>query len=230
MCFPNNFENKNCTRKFFEIGGIPSVCGVIDGTLIKIKCPSTNEEQFTDRHGSHSLNIMLVSGPDNVFYYCNSSWPGSVNDARVLRNSNLFYSFNSGYRPFPASIILGDSIYPCLDWLIPPVLGRNLDVASEHFNHAHRKTRSVVERSIDLLKMRFQCLKQLRINSPVLAAEIVKACVTLHNLCISTNDSFSTQLQEDIQIESEDEHFIADDILIEQRQDRKRQLIHHFTS
>ena len=42
-----------------------------------------------------------------------------------------------------------------------------------------------MERSIGLLKLRFPCLKYLRVRSPQYAANIVNACVTLHNLCIN---------------------------------------------
>jgi hypothetical protein len=30
---------------------------------------------------------MAVCGPDSKFYFINSNWPGSVHDARILRNS-----------------------------------------------------------------------------------------------------------------------------------------------
>jgi hypothetical protein len=52
------------------------------------------------------------------FSYVNASFPGSVSDARVLRVSSLARKFNAGWRPFPNAALLGDSIYPMLDWLI----------------------------------------------------------------------------------------------------------------
>ena len=38
--------------------GMPSVCGLFDGSLMGIKSPSNDEQQFVDRHGNHSLNVM----------------------------------------------------------------------------------------------------------------------------------------------------------------------------
>lgn len=51
--------------------------------------------------------------------YVNCNWPGSVSDARVLRTSTLARRFDQGWRPFEGAILLGDSIYPAKDWLIP---------------------------------------------------------------------------------------------------------------
>ena len=106
---------------------------------------------------------MLVCGPNHEFVYCNAIWPGSVNDARVLRNTNLFQNFQNGQRLFPGAIILGDSIYSCLDWLIPPVLGDQIINNVLRFNMAHKRTRSLIERAIGILKIRFPCLNKLRV-------------------------------------------------------------------
>ncbi|PAA75961.1 hypothetical protein BOX15_Mlig020598g1 [Macrostomum lignano] len=185
---------------------MPSVCGLVDGTLVPIIAPRVNEEQFVDRKGQHSLNVMLVSGPQHQFLACNASWPGSVNDVRVLRNSSVYDAFeNAGFRPFHDAVLLGDSIYPCLEWLVPPVHGDNLPVASRRFNRAHRVTRSSVERSIGLLKLRFPCLRMLRVATPELAGEIVKTCVTLHNLCISIEGEVDDNIVQKYNITEEED-------------------------
>lgn len=53
---------------FFQLGGMPATCGVLDGTLINIKAPTHNEAQFVDRKGSHSLNTMVVCGPNHQLF------------------------------------------------------------------------------------------------------------------------------------------------------------------
>lgn len=65
------------------------VCGCIDGTLLKVDAPTQNEPAFVDTHGSHSVNCMVVSGPDMTFYYSYANWSRSTYDFRVLRNSGL---------------------------------------------------------------------------------------------------------------------------------------------
>lgn len=45
-----------------------------------------------------------------------------------------------------------------------------------------RRTRFRVENSIGILKIRFPCLKGLRLASPLKVSNIANACVTLHNI------------------------------------------------
>lgn len=75
---------------FSCVAGFPRVAGAVDGTLIPIQAPRFNENDFVDRHGNHSINSMVVCGPNHEFFYASARWPGSVHDNRVLRNSTLF--------------------------------------------------------------------------------------------------------------------------------------------
>jgi len=176
--------NENTAQKFFAIANMPSVCGLIDGSLIKIQSPKEHEHQFVDRFGDHSINAMFVCGPNLEFLCCSARYPGSVHDSRVLRNSLLFDLFEHGWRPFPSAVILGDSGYPCNEWLIPPVRATQTQ-AEENFNRAHKSTRCAIERAFGCLKQRFSCLETtLRVKSPEFACEIIKCCTALHNLCI----------------------------------------------
>ncbi|PSN43286.1 putative nuclease HARBI1 [Blattella germanica] len=135
--WPNNVYE--IIQKFSDRSGMPLVCGAIDGTLIKIDAPSAHEPAFVDRNGKHSLNVMLVCGPDCTFYFCNANWPGSVNDARVLRRSSLYTRMEQGWRPAPDAVLIGDSIYPLRSWLIPPLLRNPEDPAQLRFVRAHKK-------------------------------------------------------------------------------------------
>ena len=81
-----------------------------------------NEQQYVNRYGYHSINVLCVCGPDRKFCYVSARWPGAVNDARVLRNSTLFEPWETaGWRPFQNAIILGDSAYPLNECLVPPL-------------------------------------------------------------------------------------------------------------
>ena len=113
--FPSDGEIPEIKRKFSLVAGLPaSVIGCIDGSLIYIDAPTESEEQFVDRKGHHSINLSAICGPDGMFYWINCSMPGSVHDARVLRDSQLFNELL--YERFlpPSSVLLGDSAYPLL--------------------------------------------------------------------------------------------------------------------
>jgi len=163
---------------FLDEGGMPFVCGCLDGTLINIDAPVQDEAAYVDRHGNHSINALLVSGPDMSFYYVLADWPGSVHDARVLRNSGLYERFEGGWRPFPDAIILGDSAYGSRQWLIPPETENPGDVRERRFLRLHKATRRLIESAIDILKEKFPCVNHLRLD-PVSECQVIKCCVTL---------------------------------------------------
>ncbi|XP_049301958.1 putative nuclease HARBI1 isoform X1 [Bactrocera dorsalis] len=180
--WPEFEENQNIATQFFNIGGFPQVAGCIDGTMIDTDAPNVNEEQFVNRHGNHAINAMMVCGPNFQIYAVNCNWPGSVHDARVLRNSNLFGRFENGFRPFPNAVILGDSAYPLLNWLIPPLRNNPTSPQEQLFNRAHKKTRRIIENCFGILKEKFPCLNHLRLQ-PEKAAKIIIMCCTFHNIC-----------------------------------------------
>ena len=105
ICWPD--DPSALALKFFQKGGFPNVVGCADGTLVNIDAPHQNEAAYVDRYGNHSLNVLMICGPDHEILFVNASWPGSVHDSRVLRNSSISHKFESGWRPFPNAIILG---------------------------------------------------------------------------------------------------------------------------
>ncbi|RXG73779.1 putative nuclease HARBI1 [Armadillidium vulgare] len=148
---------------------------------------------------------MAVCGPDMRFYYISSKWPGSVHDARVLRNSILYRRMEEGWRPHPEGVILGDSAYPLKDWLIPPRYNNTEDIAYRRFNHAHKRTRRLIENAFVILKEKFPCLNHLRMD-PVVAAKIFKCCATLCNISKINEDVDDDNITEEIEEEEEVGH------------------------
>ena len=118
--WPEEAECQNLAAQFRKASKskMPLVGGCIDGTHIKIATPKENEPFFVNRKQEHSLNCMFVCGPDCKYYAMSSKWPGSVADSRVLQKSALAEKLNSGWRPFPGAVLLGDSGYANSDWLI----------------------------------------------------------------------------------------------------------------
>ena len=107
----------------------------------------------------------------------------------MLQSTSLWNQFELGHRPFPQAVILGDSAYPCRDWLIPPFPG-DPDGERGRFNEAHRRTRNVIERAFGILKNRFTVLKTtVRLRSMEECSRLVICCAILHNLCLKFGDS-----------------------------------------
>ena len=180
-------DSDSVRQQFFEVAGMPSVCGLVDGSLIKIKAPNTNEHQYVDRHGNHSINAIFVCGPRLEFFFCSARYPGSLHDSRAFRNSSLYTLIERNWRPFPSAIILGDSAFPNKEWLIPP-LHAPISEAERRFNASHTSSRAIIERAFGVLKQRFNVLKTpIRVKTPEYACEIIKCCAALHNLCLRFN-------------------------------------------
>jgi len=163
---------------FLDEGGMPFVSGCLDRTLIIIDAPVQDEAAYVDRHGNHSIDALLVSGPDMISYYVLADWPGNVHDTRVLRNSGLYQRFEGGWHPFPDAIILGDSAYSLRQWLIPPDTENPGDVRERRFLRSHKATRRLIESAIGILREKFPCSNHVRLD-PVAACQVIKCCVTL---------------------------------------------------
>ena len=60
--FPNAAALETVWETFYAYGGIPRVCGLVDGTLIRIKKPATakNPSQYICRKGFPSINVQVT--------------------------------------------------------------------------------------------------------------------------------------------------------------------------
>lgn len=70
-----------------------------------------------------------------------------------------------------------------------PILNPQPNSAEDRYNVAHRRIRSLIERTNGLLKMRFRCLLKHRVlhYKPDVASRIINSCTILHNMCIEEN-------------------------------------------
>ena len=57
-------ENKTT---FYNIGNLPNIFGLIDGTHVRIIAPSQHEDQFVNRKWYHSNNVQVVLNADSQF-------------------------------------------------------------------------------------------------------------------------------------------------------------------
>ena len=60
ILWPSPAELQVVKRGFYDKGGFPGVIGCVDGTHVRIQAPSTNENDFVNRKGFHSINVQAV--------------------------------------------------------------------------------------------------------------------------------------------------------------------------
>ena len=124
-------ESLNGTVKgFINNWGIPQCVGAIDRSHIPVKPPSMNHTDYYNRKGWYSILVQAVVDANYLFIDLNVGWPGSVHDAHVLSNSELYrkcinheYLQGDGLQINNSTIplfLIGDSAYPLLSWLIKP--------------------------------------------------------------------------------------------------------------
>ncbi|ENN83196.1 hypothetical protein YQE_00445, partial [Dendroctonus ponderosae] len=89
---------------------------------------------------------------------------------------------------FKNSYLLGDSAYPCTDYLLTPLLNPMLPQEIQ-YNTAHIATRNTVERTFGVWKGRFSCLARgLKTDIEELTLPIIGATAVIHNIAIRRND------------------------------------------
>ncbi|XP_033739177.1 putative nuclease HARBI1 [Pecten maximus] len=184
ISFPTGQELARVKNKFFAIAGFPNVAGCVDGTFIRIRAPHVNEPDFVNRKGFHSLNCQMTCDANFRITSCVAQWPGSCHDSRMFRNSSLCHKFENGTYQ---GLLLGDSAYPTRQFLMTPY-NNPVTPNQQNFNNGLCHTRVLIEQTYGSLKRRFSCLHSgLRVD-PNKAAQIIIACVVLHNIGIERRD------------------------------------------
>uniref|UniRef100_A0A8C4TN23 Putative nuclease HARBI1 n=1 Tax=Erpetoichthys calabaricus TaxID=27687 RepID=A0A8C4TN23_ERPCA len=170
VSFPKDDQMAQTKRSFFLLGNMPNTIGVIDCTPVHIQAPHEREWQYVNRKWRHSINVQLVANADLIITNCVVNWPGSVHDARILRESALYRKLHA---------------YPLLPWLMTSFpVAHTPEQAG--FNSAHCKTRCTIECLNGVLKRRFACLNYLRVE-PKVACSIILACIVFHNIATRYN-------------------------------------------
>lgn len=129
----------------------------------------------------------------------------------------IFINSIEGWRPFQNAIILGDSGYQNLSWLLTPNIPSDFPLNGQRkYLRRLRSTRQEIECSIGLLKNKFPCLNYLRIKSPEKCCIVILACITLHNIerIVKNNDKSFERMEQSNESVNQD-FTSADDVLAE---------------
>ena len=136
----------------------------------------------------HGVIQTGIVDPKLKFIHATVGYPGSIHDARVLRQSGPMRNIN---RTEIGPLLAGDSAYPLINWLKKPFPDRGrLAVEQRRFNLRFSALRCVVERAFGMLKSRWRIiLKKIEQKTTTLKKTVIAACV-LHNICIERGDLY----------------------------------------
>ncbi|XP_041367057.1 putative nuclease HARBI1 [Gigantopelta aegis] len=190
--FPNNAEAQGIKDEFFQIAQFPGVIGCVDGTHVWIISPHEHKVDFVNRKGYHSINVQVICDANGKWINIVARWPGSTHDSRMLRSSTIWNIMENGQT---SGYILGDSGYPCRNWLMTPLLQPH-GAAEQRYNSSHKRTRVLVEQSIGRWKRRFHVLhSENRMRNPENTCRVIAATAVLHNIAIDLNESLVDDIE-----------------------------------
>ena len=207
-------EDNNVKAKIiddFRIASqFPNVLGAIDGTHICIVAPSKHGQVYVNRKKFHSLVLQAICASNMQFLHVLAGWPGSVNDARILRNCDVW---NIAPQWCGDNHLVGDGAYPLKQWLLKPFRNDgHLTQRMRRFNYRLSSARVAIERAFGLLKGRFRRLKLLDTKSIKTAVDTIIVCCVFHNICIINDDvleQYITENQEDDQHHNNEGEFFG---------------------
>ena len=187
-------ETRRCTETFQNVSDLPNKVGAIDGSHIKISAPPDSAVDYFSRYQQHDFIVQAIVDGRKPFLDFASGFPGSMHDARVLRNSTIFdlaehdqiltgpsvQIGGNDIKPY----LVGDSAYPLASWLQKPFPEATRDPEEIAFNKALSGARVAVECAFGMLKNRW-CILEKRLDSKIsFANEIAVAWAVLHNFCL----------------------------------------------
>lgn len=142
--------------------------GAINGTHIPVATPQKYHAAYVNRKSYHSIVMQALAGDKYLFRDIVVGWPGSMHNARVFSNSEL-YTLGCSSQPCPKDLkkviigkeiypmILGDPAHPLLSWLIKGY-PENINTPCIHrrFNYHLSQARMTVENTFGYWKGTFR--------------------------------------------------------------------------
>ena len=165
---PQGHDAMAVVEGFQNTWDFPQCFGAVDGSHIPIITPADNATDYFNRKKFPSIVLQAMVDHEYRFMNVYAGWLGSVHDARILANSDLFAMGEAGTLvpnsvqtmsgvPVPV-VILGDPAYPLLPWLMKSYPGVGLSAKHRKFNNRLSRPRVVTECAFGRLKGRWRCL------------------------------------------------------------------------
>ena len=169
--FPSGDDLDRVVDDFKTKWGVPQSFGTVDGCHIPICAPSEQHTDYYNRKGWYSMIVQGLVDANYRFRDICIGWPGSVHDAGVFAQSNLYQKITHGNLILNKSVfisgvnvplyMIGDSAYPMK---CSTVHDRGFCISYEVMAHAHQRNynyricraRIVVENAFGCLKARWR--------------------------------------------------------------------------
>ncbi|CAO1939322.1 unnamed protein product [Urochloa humidicola] len=168
--------------------------GAIDGTHIKVRVPRTQREDFLNRKGFPSQNVVVVCDFDMHFTYIGAGMVGACHDMAVLREAWVEGHFP---HPPPGRYYLVDSGYATEKGYLTPhrktryhlkqFNDRPPQDMDELFNKHHSKLCNVIERGFWVVKNRWKILGEVPLYDGDKQSKIIVSYFGLHNYLVDMN-------------------------------------------
>ena len=166
--------------------------------------------------------------------------PGSVHDARVLVNSQLYYRvqekkiLNTSSRNISGKTILsflvGESAYPLSTWLMKPFPHNStLTDSQRNFNYRLSHARIVSENAFGRLKARWRRLMKQNDMEVEHVPQVVAACCILHNICEMHGNHFVDNWKENCTTLDQTSSSATSPIVSPQSKDIKDTFVQYFS-
>jgi hypothetical protein len=164
LSWPSTHEEMQAViQGFKQKRGLPNCCGAIDCSHFVLELPNNaGATCWFDRDHNYSMKMQAVVDANGRFLNINVGWPESVNDTRVLRNSELYQKVLEGdWLAGPSELVGGvevpqyiveDAGFPGVAWLVVPYPGDHLPDIRDRFNFFHSSTRIIVDCAFGRLK------------------------------------------------------------------------------
>lgn len=194
--FPSNEEEYIEAKRIWQRHHrFPQAIGSLDCSLFPIMKPSVRGDEYICRKNFPALNVQATCDGNEMFTSVDSTWAGSIHDARVWRNSLVKQQL---YENTSGALLLVDQAYPLTPWTMAPYKDAATE-AQREYNRLHMKERVMIERLFGQLKRRFPILGNTIRVATERIPKLITACIILHNVGKFLMDpQFGEDVDEDI--------------------------------
>lgn len=206
--FPATEQEFNEAKRLWQRHyNFPQAIGAIDCSLFPILKPSVRGDDYVCRKNFPALNVQATCDGNEMFSSVDSSWAGSVHDARVWRTSEIKQQLHGNAA---GPLLLCDQAYPLTPWTMTPYVNPTDDKRA--YNRLHKSERVIIERMFGQLKRRFPILANTIRVSIRHVPQLITACMILHNIA-----KFLNEPQFDDENDEEEEEAGPDEMNQEER-------------